>query len=111
VIADRLSIVDHHSRSGHRTSSPVIVRPISIRWISDAYSKMVKILAVGTVPQFSGLQTPVVSARIQHAPTEMNVGFGLAAPGFASGTNARREGPPAGRSPYSRASIRRWAAQ
>ena len=31
-------------RSGYRTSSPVIVRPISIRWISDVPSKMVKIL-------------------------------------------------------------------
>jgi hypothetical protein len=69
-IADRLSIVDHHSRSGYRTSSPVIARPISIRWISDVPSKMVKILAAGTVPQFSGLRTPVVSARIRHAPSE-----------------------------------------
>ena len=78
MIADGLSIVDHHSRSGYRTSSPVIVRAISIRWISGVPSKMVKILPVGTVPQFSGLQIPVVSARIQHAPSEMNVGFGLA---------------------------------
>jgi hypothetical protein len=31
-------------RSGYRTSSPVIVRPISIRWLSDVPSKMVKIL-------------------------------------------------------------------
>src|SRR5271170_3419432 len=31
-------------RSGYRTSSPVTVRPISIRWISDVPSKMVKIL-------------------------------------------------------------------
>jgi hypothetical protein len=31
--------------SGYRTSSPVIARPISIRWISDVPSKMVKIFA------------------------------------------------------------------
>ena len=29
----------------YRTSSPVIVRPISIRWISDVPSKIVKIFA------------------------------------------------------------------
>jgi hypothetical protein len=34
---------------GYRTSSPVIVRPISIRWISDVPSKIVKILAIGAV--------------------------------------------------------------
>jgi hypothetical protein len=31
-------------RSGYLTSSPVTVRPISIRWISDVPSKMVKIV-------------------------------------------------------------------
>ena len=66
------------SRCSRPNVSPVIVRAISIRWISDVHSKMVKILPVGTVPQFSGLQTPVISARIQHARSEMNVGFGLA---------------------------------
>jgi hypothetical protein len=30
---------------GYRTSSPVTARPSSIRWISDAPSKIVKILA------------------------------------------------------------------
>jgi hypothetical protein len=33
----------------YRTSSPVTVRPISIRWISDVPSKIVKILAEGAV--------------------------------------------------------------
>jgi hypothetical protein len=33
----------------YRTSSPVIVRPISIRWISEVPSKMVKILALRAV--------------------------------------------------------------
>jgi hypothetical protein len=33
----------------YRTSNPVTVRPISIRWISDVPSKIVKILAVGAV--------------------------------------------------------------
>jgi hypothetical protein len=35
----------YNRRSSYRTSSPVIVRPISIRWISDVPSKMVKIFA------------------------------------------------------------------
>jgi hypothetical protein len=39
----------YNRRSNYRTSSPVIVRPISIRWISDVPSKIVKIPAVGTV--------------------------------------------------------------
>jgi hypothetical protein len=33
----------------YRTSSPVTVRPISMRWISDVPSKIVKILAIGAV--------------------------------------------------------------
>ena len=36
-------------RSNYRTSRPVIVRPISIRWMSDVPSKIVKILAIGAV--------------------------------------------------------------
>jgi hypothetical protein len=35
----------YNRRSDYRTSSPVIVRPISIRWISDVPSKIVKIFA------------------------------------------------------------------
>ena len=54
------------------------VRPISIRLISDVPSKIVKILAVRTVSTGQQPAGPLVSARIQHAPSEMNVGFGLA---------------------------------
>jgi hypothetical protein len=34
---------------GYRTSSPVTVLPISMRWISDVPSKMVKIVDCGAV--------------------------------------------------------------
>ncbi|MCW2929048.1 MAG: hypothetical protein JWM19_10 [Actinomycetia bacterium] len=48
-----------------------------IRWISDVPSKMVKILAVGAVSAGQRpARTPVVSARIQHALSETNSGFG-----------------------------------
>jgi hypothetical protein len=49
-----------------------------IRWISDVPSKIVKILAIVQFPQVSGLRVPVVSARIQHAPPEMNNGSSMA---------------------------------
>jgi len=48
---------------------------MSMRWISDVPSKMVKILEYMQFPQVSGLQDSVVSARIQHALSEMNAGF------------------------------------
>jgi hypothetical protein len=48
---------------------------MSMRWISEVPSKMVKILAIGQFQQVSGLLGPVVSARIQHAPSEKNAGF------------------------------------
>jgi hypothetical protein len=56
----------------------VIVRPISIRWISDVPSKMVKILAIRAVYAGQRPTDPLVSARIQHAPSEMISGFGSA---------------------------------
>ena len=57
------------------TSSPVTARPISIRWISDVPSKIVKIVDYGQFPQVSGLHDPVVSARIQQRLSEGNDGF------------------------------------
>ena len=42
-----------------------------IRWISDVPSKIVKIVEYGQFLEFSGLRTPVVSARIQHALSEI----------------------------------------
>jgi hypothetical protein len=36
---------------------------------------------------------PLVSARIQHAPSEMNDGFGSARVRFDRGTKARQESP------------------
>jgi hypothetical protein len=36
-------------RPGYITSNPVTVRPISMRWISDVPSKIVKILAARAV--------------------------------------------------------------
>jgi len=68
----------------YRTSSPVTVRPISIRWISDVPSKIMKILAVRAVYAGQRPAALVVSARIQHAPTELNVGFGSARVRFRS---------------------------
>jgi hypothetical protein len=41
----------YNCRSAYRTSSPVTVRPISIRWISLVPSKMVKIAAVALAPE------------------------------------------------------------
>lgn len=46
-----------------------------IHCISLVPSKMVKILAIRAVPQVSDLKPSVISARIQHAPSEMNAGF------------------------------------
>jgi hypothetical protein len=45
-------------RSGYLTSSPVTVRPMIIRWISDVPSKIVKIFAVGQFPQVRSLPIP-----------------------------------------------------
>jgi hypothetical protein len=50
------STISISAGQSYRTSSPVTVRPISIRWISDVPSKIVKILAVGAV---SAGQRPV----------------------------------------------------
>jgi hypothetical protein len=58
------------------TSSPVTARPMIMRWISLVPSKMVKILAVRAVYTGQRAADAVVSARIQHALFEMNVGFG-----------------------------------
>jgi hypothetical protein len=68
----------------YRTSNPVTDRPMIIRWISDVPSKIVKILAVRAVYAGQRPADPVVSARIQHAPSEMNVGFGSARVRFRS---------------------------
>jgi hypothetical protein len=71
-------------RSGYLTSSPVTARPMSIRWISDVPSKMVKIVDLGAVsagqrPAFlRGISTD--SAR----PSELNDGFGSALVWFRS---------------------------
>jgi hypothetical protein len=53
----------------------VTARPISIRWISLVPSKIVKILAVRAVSAGQRPIRPLVSARIKHALSEMNVGF------------------------------------
>ena len=55
-------------------------------------SKMVKILAVAAVYAAQRPAGPPVSARIQHAPSEMNVGSGQPGSGFDRGTNARPVG-------------------
>jgi hypothetical protein len=60
------------------TSSPVTDLPMIMRWISLVPSKMVKILAVRAVYAGQRPAGSVVSARIQHAPSEMNVGLGSA---------------------------------
>jgi hypothetical protein len=52
--------------------------------ISDVLSKMVKILAVRAVYAGQRLAGTVVSARIQHALSEMNAGFGSARVRFRS---------------------------
>lgn len=46
---------------GYRTSSPVTARPISIRWISEVHSKMVKIVDYGAV---SAVQRPALPCGI-----------------------------------------------
>jgi hypothetical protein len=62
----------------YRTSSPVTARPTIIRWISNVASKIVKVLAVRAVYAGQRPVHPVVSARIQHALSEMHVDFGSA---------------------------------
>jgi len=59
----------------YRTSSPVTARPISIRWISDVPSKIVKIVDYGAVSAGQRSVDPLVSARIQHGPSEGNDGL------------------------------------
>jgi hypothetical protein len=49
--------------SGYLGSSPVIVRPISIRWISDVPSKIVKILATPSTVRY-----PWTAARPRPVP-------------------------------------------
>jgi hypothetical protein len=48
----------------------VTVRPISIRWISDVPSKMVKIVDYRAVSTGQRLSGAVVSAQIQHRLSE-----------------------------------------
>jgi hypothetical protein len=48
-----------------------------MRWISEVPSKIVKILAIVAVYAGQRPAAPVVSARIQHAPPEMNAGARL----------------------------------
>jgi hypothetical protein len=72
------------SPARYRISSPVTARPTIIRWISDVPSKMVKILAARAFSAGQRPATAVVSARIQHAPSEVNVGFGSARVRFRS---------------------------
>lgn len=55
---------------------PEMARAITSRWISEVPSKMVKILELRAVSEVIGLRDPLVSAAIQHAPSEMNSGFG-----------------------------------
>jgi hypothetical protein len=62
----------------------VTARPTIIRWISDVPSKIVKILAVRAVYAGQRPVHPVVSARIQHALSEMHVDFGSARVRFRS---------------------------
>jgi hypothetical protein len=52
--------------------------------MSDTSSKIVKIMAARAVYAGQRPAALVVSARIQHAPTEMNVGFGSARVRFRS---------------------------
>jgi hypothetical protein len=54
----------------------VTARLMIMRWISLVPSKMVKILAIRAVYAGQRPAAAVVSARIQHAPSEMNIGFG-----------------------------------
>ena len=62
-----------------------------IRWISEVPSKIVQIPDYGAVSAGQRPAEPVVSARIQHGPFEMNDGFRPARVRFRSWSGARQE--------------------